>query len=77
MYDQAEREFTAHYLSLTNKNLPSYTDAERKFFLRWAYEKHYYDAMSEDKKEKYLKEYKHLKAMYDSEVKGQKVKKGF
>jgi len=32
MYDQAEREFTAHYLSLTNKNLPSYTDAERKFF---------------------------------------------
>ena len=74
MYDQAEREFTANYLSITNGSLPAYTDAERKYFLRWAYEKHYYDAMTEDKKEKYKKEYEHLKKMYDEEVKGQKPK---
>ncbi|HNJ56879.1 MAG TPA: RHS repeat-associated core domain-containing protein [Chitinophagaceae bacterium] len=77
MYDQAEREFTANYLSITNKNLPAFTNDERKFYLRWAYEKQYYEAMTEDKKEKYKKEYEHLKAMYDKEVKGQKPKKGF
>src|SRR5690606_24442987 len=74
MYDQAEREFIANYKSITNSNLTQSTADERKFYLKWAYEKNYYNAMSEDKKEKYKKEYEHLKEMYDMEVRGIKPK---
>jgi RHS repeat-associated protein len=70
MYDQAEREFVANYQAIINKNLPEFSADERKFYIQYTFEKHYYEKMDEQKREQYKKQFEDLKQMYEKEVKG-------
>ncbi len=62
--DQAEREFTANYLSIMNPRLPAHTPREQHWFVTWAILKQYYQAMAPNKQEYYKNMYSQLMTLY-------------